>query len=481
MKRTRCVFLLVFAAALALGSDEYDIETIPPPAGYNETHVNAINNQRIAVGSTFGPPDLHLGYFFSDGVLSGILPGSPYVGTHAFGISSDGHIVGERWTGAQNGLRAYVYWNGVTTALPSSDNATARAINLAGVVVGWRNPQIGSAIPVKWVNGLIQTLHWPYSTGGLPLSINEAGDIVGYEYPEVGPTKPIAWLSGVATRLQLPQGATGGQARDINNSGIIVGQTSGANTLATLWGPNGPVLLDGLGAANSNAMAITDGGDIVGSARTLSPLRDVATLWRNGQPLDLNTTIPLELGWWLFAAFDMNDHGQIVGWGNLNNRTLGFVLTPVFVSRPSSYELVHGTLVSGQLSSLNQSDNNYLIINPDLNLSRNEKPIDVIFRGTTAVLNPWKLKVRIESHTPGTSVTQRVALLNVNTHLWEEVDSRTVPSSDVSADIAISGGPARFVASDGALTARVTYQQAPNVSRSSWPISLDVFQWRLNP
>jgi probable HAF family extracellular repeat protein len=44
--------------------------------------------------------------------------------------------------------------------------------------------------------------------------------------------------------------------------------------------------------------------------------------------IDLNTQLTSNSGWELQDAWDINNSGQIVGWGLYNGETHAFVLTP---------------------------------------------------------------------------------------------------------------------------------------------------------
>src|SRR5205085_5111100 len=48
----------------------------------------------------------------------------------------------------------------------------------------------------------------------------------------------------------------------------------------------------------------------------------------NGRMTDLNKLIPTGSGWVLDEAYAINDAGQIVGYGEHNKQTRGFLLTP---------------------------------------------------------------------------------------------------------------------------------------------------------
>ena len=69
---------------------------------------------------------------------------------------------------------------------------------------------------------------------------------------------------------------------------------------------------------NSYAAAITSKGQIVGSSELGVPTSTLphAFLWEHGGPMiDLNTLIPASSSLQLITAFNINDRGEIVGWG----------------------------------------------------------------------------------------------------------------------------------------------------------------------
>ena len=74
------------------------------------------------------------------------------------------------------------------------------------------------------------------------------------------------------------------------------------------------------------AFAINDHSQIVGITSTANGQH--AFLYDKGVLEDLNALIQQGLGWELTWAFDINNRGQIVGYGILNNRFRAFLLTP---------------------------------------------------------------------------------------------------------------------------------------------------------
>ncbi|MCA9426234.1 MAG: hypothetical protein KC994_14230, partial [Candidatus Omnitrophica bacterium] len=58
---------------------------------------------------------------------------------------------------------------------------------------------------------------------------------------------------------------------------------------------------------------------------------EYAVLWEDGKLHYLNDLIPRDSSWDLICAEDINDAGQIVGWGLFRGEERGFVMTPMEV------------------------------------------------------------------------------------------------------------------------------------------------------
>lgn len=145
------------------------------------------------------------------------------------------------------------------------------------------------------------------------------------------------------------------RALDINDSGQVVGisDVNDYQSFAFRTAPNQKInpQTDNLGSLGGNysyAYSINNLGQVVGTSDDSTGDRRRAFLYDNGPMLDLNVFIPSDSGWLLQVAEDINDAGQIVGWGLLNDSAHAFLLTPIFTNINT---VGSGTLAVGKISA----------------------------------------------------------------------------------------------------------------------------------
>jgi probable HAF family extracellular repeat protein len=136
----------------------------------------------------------------------------------------------------------------------------------------------------------------PEGIYNIATSINDRGDVVGFACvgPDTNPATCIEdtflWTkeTGMQDLGRFPGAIATGPccAHTINNHGVIVG-----------------VSID----AHSNERAI---------------------VFQGKTPVDLNTLIPKDSGWYLVCAQGINDAGQIVGFGTINGSIHAYLATP---------------------------------------------------------------------------------------------------------------------------------------------------------
>ena len=266
----------------------------------------------------------------------------------AYGINDNEVLVGETLTfdGTSYAERAF-YWTrqtgqvslGVFPGIKYS-YSYATSVNNSFEIVGGSQADDGQVRAFLWnaINGLIDI--GASSPGGFSyaLDINEASEVIGqadygaFFWSKSTGTIKIGGLPGVKN--------TKGIAFGINDLGSVVGRSLNLHNKSApfLWDRvSGIVELDLAGdalASFGEARSINNSGLIVGGGRVLSGDYH-ALIWRDSSGWrDLNDLIDPRLGIVLTQAEDINDKGQIVAQGFRNGISGAFILSPAGISVP---------------------------------------------------------------------------------------------------------------------------------------------------
>ena len=235
---------------------------------------------------------------FTDGVPVNLFQGVNY--GDAMGINDSGEIVGS--VSVSNGMAyGFAYQNGSITDL--GDGFSPTAINNRGDIAGQSRSFQLTVHPALYYDGQTHDLGTLGGASGSATAINDLDEIVGW-CETVSNTEPHAFLYRQ------------GRMQDLGAFGA----------LPSIPGIRGPI-------SYSYAYAINDWGEIVGMSSTTNGQH--AFLYANGTMLDLNDLVklthingppdrPVPPGRShdapgfvsLFAAYGINDLGQIVGEGN---------------------------------------------------------------------------------------------------------------------------------------------------------------------
>ncbi|MGD1716193.1 DUF3466 family protein [Dapis sp. BLCC M172] len=262
--------------------------------------------------------------------------------TCAYSINDYGQMVG--YFVSDSGQRKAFIWDETkgfqNINTESNSFSEAYGINNFGQVVGCAISSDGNRKAFIWdsKNGM------EYISNGseiesIAYSINDSGEVVGYSLSSDFILKAFVWKSDKGTQ-ELP----GFLGSDINMSGQVVGfyAVPEDNNRAFLWdGSNKCQDLSTIsGNVNlqffdSEANSINNSGLIVGySDRIIDADQELwsrkAFIWDSvNQMQDLNDLIYPSDDWILREARAINNHGQIVGWGNKGESRHGFLLTPI--------------------------------------------------------------------------------------------------------------------------------------------------------
>jgi probable HAF family extracellular repeat protein len=281
---------------------QYSIQAI-------DFRVQGLNDSAVVVGmATFGCPPI----LWQNGLQQTLsIPAGNYV--YHYALNNGGQVVGD------SGYRAFSWQNGELTYIAPA-NSSAQAVNNHGQVVGYY--------------GIVERgFIWDAGHGFMDLgdlggdrtlayAINDNGLVVG----QSGYNSAFLWQNGIMTDLAFHD-----RPRAINNSGQIVGGGYGS----FIW-DNGNLTY--FGGSSGTARAINDLGQVVGYSD--STTEGFAYIWENGTMKDLNLFLPVNSGWYLVSALDINSSGQILGEGYFDGQWSGFLMTPV----PAPGALLLGTI-----------------------------------------------------------------------------------------------------------------------------------------
>ncbi|NUQ37434.1 MAG: hypothetical protein HUU23_06465 [Caldilineales bacterium] len=266
-------------------------------------------------------------FLWDDGTMTnlGDLSGR---GSWAYDINDAGQVVGGSVVDAQFNNHAFRWQQGSgmqDLGTLGGPNSYAFEINASGQAVGYAcctsDTYLSHAVLWGSGGGIVDLGDldpaWPAISAAY--GINDAGQVVGGSYDASANFHAFLWQGGGMQDL----GTLGGdlsEAEAINNHGQVVGfsRVGGTAFHAFLWDG----AMHDLGGSQSIAYDINDAGLIVGESG------GQAVLWQDGQMQDLNTLIPANSGWVLHSARSVNERGQITGFGAIGGQTRAFLLAP---------------------------------------------------------------------------------------------------------------------------------------------------------
>jgi probable HAF family extracellular repeat protein len=305
------------AEAAAGGIQVSDLGILP--GGYYAS-ARAVNNLGQVTGSASDASGATRHIIWTDGTMitaPNWTSGSPEA------INDSRQVVGHSNLGrsASNGI----LWDAsgqivVLPPLPGGlvDRVRAHDINASGFIVGRSRDAAFKQHAVLWQGSALSRDLGFMGSGDTSEAwgINDLGDIVGMANSvSGGQPRGFLWRNGTFAGLDSLTGPSGASsAVDINNNGLIAGTSSGG--IAVVW-RNGVIETLPALAGGTTYNVVTDlnnNGDVVGYGQSPSGVHlDTAILWRGGAAIDLGR-FP---GGTFSRAYGINDHGQIVGEGNL--------------------------------------------------------------------------------------------------------------------------------------------------------------------
>jgi hypothetical protein len=307
MRRTRVITAALLTAILLDGCRS-DNDPVGPTAGQAALSTAAVVastvGDRVTVDTLDRTSHLSAGRGVSDAGGIAVLAVNPATGSPGGGVWSGAEITFLPLGGAAaitasgevlgDHAGSIIIWGAAGPRVVGQGNAFALN-DIATVLIG-RSPD-----PVRWDDGVVSSLQHPGGeVGGIfPLAVNNAGTVVGVGTITAFDNRAIRWDGTVPSFLPelAPGGAHGALA--IDNSGRIVGYSTGTvdgvtGRFPVVWENGAPRPLPRFGAESpfGNAQDIDDAGNIVGWLR-MENGEDHAALWTaEGELIDLGASLP---------------------------------------------------------------------------------------------------------------------------------------------------------------------------------------------
>ncbi|HVT12710.1 MAG TPA: protease pro-enzyme activation domain-containing protein [Fimbriimonadaceae bacterium] len=168
------------------------------------------------------------------------------------------------------------------------------------------------------------------------------------------------------------------------------------------------------------------------------------------------------------------------GWG-APNFDGWFAALAAVTTVPSSYQVLQGTYLSGNVASLANVDQDYLTVRQVVAPVISQPPVDVLVTGTTTLHTPSSFAFKVVSHVSSIHVNQIVRLFNTSTNTWQTVDTRSATGSDQTVTVSITSNASQYVAADGTVQARIQFTPNGPTPTAGWSGSIDQAVWALNP
>jgi probable HAF family extracellular repeat protein len=320
------ITVLVFTSLGFADRPQYEITDLGTLGGYESIPSQINNNGQVIGYSRLTNGEMRV-FIWDKGVIHDVTAD----GTRSLvkSINNNGQVVGLidqkwhqfSWDGKQLIDQGQI---GITTG-----SGGVQGINNLGQPYGSSsvNSPTGN-VACYWDGSQKIDLTTPIDDTSHSMAMNTNGHVVGQLYinGNISDSRAVLWDNG--QRIDLTGAHS--QSYDINEERQVVGSfTTQMGVRAFLWENDTIQDLGTLGGDFSEALAINNFGQVVGMSNN-SYNNTTAFIWDDGVMIDLNDLLPQGSGWsHLQFAHDINNNGQIVGWGYIGGEGHAFVMTPI--------------------------------------------------------------------------------------------------------------------------------------------------------
>lgn len=157
---------------------------------------------------------------------------------------------------------------------------------------------------------------------------------------------------------------------------------------------------------------------------------------------------------------------------------------PVDEILPDGLSIVRGIVISGGLNELISSNDQRLVVRPDVIIKTVVAPVQIRLMGHAFSEPAGSLTFELEAQSSVSSTPrplQRIFMFNFDTQTYEVLDSRDATTSDSTVVVNVSTNPGRFVSNtDGEIRALIQYLLLPQSTEPpTWQARIDFARWIL--
>ena len=154
----------------------------------------------------------------------------------------------------------------------------------------------------------------------------------------------------------------------------------------------------------------------------------------------------------------------------------------ISVQEPTAFAAVRGVHVSGGLSEILHSDNQYLRYRPGAVFTTSQAPVELTYDVICPRTQLARLKVHFESGATTGTLNQQLYLRDFQAGTWVEIDARFSTTLDSLATIDLNSNLNRFVQSGTRIVRlRSTWKQTGPVLGYPWQVRVDRVNFELLP
>ena len=140
-----------------------------------------------------------------------------------------------------------------------------------------------------------------------------------------------------------------------------------------------------------------------------------------------------------------------------------------------------GIVLSGNLSSLQSSDDNRLVYRPGVVFSTQQSPVSYEIVGTAPQQTTANLQFIVESSGSSPGISQKLELFDYITGNYVTIDTRQMTTIDALIELT-APNPNRFIqAGTRQVKARLEFRLTQPVFAYPWNCSVDLAMWNLTP